>query len=51
MEEFQLSKFTNEGAQLLREVTDEFNRLGIDSSNLPKTFPDDDGKIKLVFVG
>ena len=51
MEEFQLSKFTKEGAQLLREVTEEFNRLGIDSSNLPKTFPDDSGKIKLVFVG
>ena len=51
MEEFQLSKFTKEGAQLLREVTEEFNRLGIDSSRLPKTFPDDSGKIKLVFVG
>ena len=51
MEEFQLSKFTKEGAQLLREVTDEFNRLGIDASNLPKIFPDDCGKIKLVFVG
>ena len=51
MEEFQLSKFTKEGAKLLREVTDEFNRLGIDSSRLPKTFPDDSGKIKLVFVG
>lgn len=51
MEEFQLSKFTKEGAQLLREVTDEFNRLGIDASRLPKTFPDDSGKIKLVFVG
>ncbi|MBQ6005418.1 MAG: GTPase domain-containing protein [Selenomonadaceae bacterium] len=51
MEEFQLSKFTKEGAQLLREVTDEFNQLGIDSSRLPKTFPDDSGKIKLVFVG
>ena len=51
MEEFQLSKFTKEGAKLLREVTDEFNRLGIDVSRLPKTFPDDSGKIKLVFVG
>ena len=51
MEEFQLSKFTNEGAQLLREVTDEFTRLGLDTSRLPKTFPDDSGKIKLVFVG
>ncbi len=51
MEEFQLSKFTKEGAQLLREVTEEFNRLGIDSSCLPKNFPDDGGKIKLVFVG
>ncbi len=51
MEEFQLSKFAKEGAQLLREVTDEFNRLGIDAANLPKTFPDDSGKIKLVFVG
>ena len=51
MEEFQLVKFTKEGAQLLHEVTDEFNRLGIDSSRLPKTFPDDSGKIKLVFVG
>ena len=50
MEEFQLSKFTKEGAQLLREVTDEFNRLGIDAANLPKIFPDDSGKIKLVFV-
>ena len=51
MEEFQLSKFTKEGEQLLRGVTGEFNRLGIDSSRLPKTFPDDSGKIKLVFVG
>ena len=51
MEEFQLSKFTKEGAKLLREVKEEFNRLGIDSSNLPKNFPDDSGKIKLVFVG
>ena len=51
MEEFQLSKFTNEGAQLLRDVIDEFNRLGVDTSHLPKTFPDDSGKIKLVFVG
>ena len=51
MQEFQLSKFTKEGAQLLREVTDEFNRLGIDAANLPKIFPDDSGKIKLVFVG
>ncbi|MBR3050091.1 MAG: GTPase domain-containing protein, partial [Selenomonadaceae bacterium] len=51
MEEFQLSKFTKEGAQLLRDVTDEFNRLGIDASRFPKTFPDDSGKIKLVFVG
>ena len=51
MEEFQLSKFTKEGAKLLREVTDEFNRLGIDSSRLPKIFPDDNGKIKLVFIG
>ena len=51
MEEFQLSKFTNEGTKLLREVTDEFHRLGLDASNLPKTFPDDSGKIKLVFIG
>ena len=51
MEEFQLSNFTKEGAELLREVTDEFQRLGVDSSRLPKTFPDDSGKIKLVFVG
>ena len=51
MEEFQLSKFTKEGAQLLSEVTEEFNRLGVDSSRLPKTFPDDSGKIKLVFIG
>lgn len=51
MQEFQLSRFTKEGAQLLREVTDEFNRLGIDAANLPKIFPDDSGKIKLVFVG
>ena len=51
MEEFQLSKFTKEGEELLSGVTEEFNRLGIDSSRLPKTFPDDSGKIKLVFVG
>ena len=51
MEEFQLSKFTKEGAQLLRDVTKEFNQLGVDASQLPKTFPDDSGKIKLVFVG
>lgn len=41
MEEFQLSKFTKEGAQLLRDVTEEFNSLGIDSSRLSKTFLDD----------
>lgn len=51
MQKFQLSQFTKEGAKLLREVTDEFNRLGLDSSRLPKTFPDDSDKIKLVFVG
>ena len=51
MEEFQLSKFTKEGEELLRGVTEEFNRLGIDSSRLPKIFPDDNGKIKLVFIG
>ena len=51
MRKFQLSQFTKEGAKLLREVTDEFNRLGLDSSRLPKTFPDDSDKIKLVFIG
>ncbi len=51
MEEFQLSKFTNEGTKLLRDVTDEFHRLGLDASKLPKIFPDDSGKIKLIFVG
>lgn len=51
LEKFQLSKFANEGAALLRDVTNEFNRLGIETSNLPKIFPDDSGKIKLVFVG
>lgn len=51
MEKFQLSQFTKEGAKLLRDVIDEFNRLGVDTSHLPKTFPDDSGKIKLVFVG
>ena len=51
MEEFKLVKFTEEGKKLLYEVTAEFNRLGLDASKLPKTFPDDNGKIKLVFVG
>ena len=51
MEEFQLSNFTKEGAELLRGVTEEFRRLKLDTSRLPKTFPDDSGKIKLVFVG
>ena len=51
MEEFNLAKFTEEGENLLRGVTEEFKRLGIDTSHLPKTFPDDSGKIKLVFVG
>lgn len=51
MEEFKLSKFVREGSKLLRDVTEEFQRLGIDTSRLPKTFPDDSGKIKLVFVG
>ena len=51
MEEFQLSKFTREGEELLDEVTAEFERLGIDTSNLPQIFPDDSGKIKLVFIG
>ncbi|MBE8949708.1 MAG: hypothetical protein SR3Q1_03800 [Quinella sp. 3Q1] len=43
MEKFQLSQFTREGAKLLRDVIDEFNRLGVDASSLPKTFPDDSG--------
>ena len=51
MEEFQLSRFVKEGSDLLRDVTEEFNRLGIDTSKLPKIFPDDSGKIKLVFIG
>lgn len=51
MEEFKLTKLTKEGAQLLREVTEKFQKLGLDTSKLPKTFPDDSGKIKLVFVG
>ncbi|MBQ9487674.1 MAG: 50S ribosome-binding GTPase [Selenomonadaceae bacterium] len=51
MEEFQLSKFTDEGAKLLADVTAEFKRLGLDTSTLPKVFPDDSGKIKLVFAG
>ena len=51
MEEFKLSKFTDEGAKLLADVTAEFKRLKIDTSKLPKIFPDDSGKIKLVFVG
>ncbi len=51
MEEFQLSKFTKEGEQLLRGVKEEFKRLGIDGSRLPKNFSDDGSKIKLVFVG
>ena len=51
MEEFKLGKYAKEGAKLLRDVTAEFNRLELDTSALPKTFPDDDGKIKLVFVG
>lgn len=51
MEEFQLSKFTKEGVKLLRDVKGEFERLNIDASKLPKNFPDDSDKIKLVFVG
>ncbi len=51
MEEFQLSKFTEAGAKLLADVTAEFKRLGLDTSTLPKVFPDDSGKIKLVFAG
>ena len=51
MENFKLSKFADEGAKLLADVTEEFNRLKIDTSTLPKVFPDDSGKIKLVFVG
>lgn len=51
MEEFQLSKFTKEGVQLLQDVKSEFEHLNIDASKLPKNFPDDSDKIKLVFVG
>lgn len=51
MEKFQLSKFADAGAKLLADVTAEFKRLGLDTSKLPKVFPDDSGKIKLVFVG
>ena len=36
---FHLSKFIKTGAQLLPEVTDEFKRLGIDSSRCRKFFP------------
>ena len=51
MEEFQLSKFTKQGEQLLADVRQEFKNLNIDDSVLPKFFSDDDEKIKLVFVG
>ncbi|MBQ7628820.1 MAG: hypothetical protein IJS81_01195 [Selenomonadaceae bacterium] len=51
MENFKLSKFTDEGSKLLADVTAEFKRLKLDTSKLPKVFPDDSGKIKLVFVG
>lgn len=51
MENFKLIKFTDEGAKLLADVTAEFKRLKIDTASLPKIFPDDSGKIKLVFVG
>lgn len=51
MENFKLIKFTDEGAKLLADVTAEFKRLKIDTASLPKVFPDDSGKIKLVFVG
>ena len=51
MEEFQLSKFTKQGEQLLDDVRHEFKSLNIDDSILPKVFSDDDDKIKLVFIG
>ena len=51
MKEFQLSKFTNQGAKLLESIQQEFIKLKLDDSALPKIFSDDDNAIKLVFVG
>ena len=51
LEEFQLSKFTKRGEEILNDVRREFERFNIDDSELPKSFSDGDDAIKLVFVG
>ena len=51
VEEFKLSKLTQKASKLLEDVQQEYRKLNLDDSALPKVLSDDDNAIKLVFVG
>ena len=50
MKELSLGRITWEGTQLLETVRSEFKKMGLDESQLPKSFLGDE-KIKIVFIG
>ena len=51
VEEFKLSKLTQKASKLLEDIRQEYQKLNLDDSALPKVLCDDDSAIKLVFVG
>ena len=51
VEEFKLSKLTQKASKLLEDVQQEYQKLNLDDSALPKVLIDSDSVIKLVFVG
>ena len=51
VEEFKLSKLSQKASKLLEDVQQEYQKLNLDDSALPKVLSDDDSAIKLVFVG
>ena len=50
MKELSLGRITWEGTQLLETVRSEFKKMGLDESQLPKSFLGDE-KLKIVFIG
>ena len=51
VKEFKLSKLTKKASKLLEDVQQEYQKLNLDDSALPKVLSDSDSVIKLVFVG
>lgn len=51
MENLVLSQYTQQGEELLNQVKQAFQHLGMDTAGLPEHFTSKDDAIKLVFVG